>query len=512
MTNKADGSFTFTAVQYAQPGTYTYTIRELEPETKAPGVTYDGVNKPITILVTVTDVSGVLQAKANISNENIQFENTYTAKPAQVIFNGTKIFRGAALEDNAFTFHLYQTDHFFDITSGNAELLESAGNVNDAFSFARTLNTTGTYFFVVVEDATANTLDNVVYDRTQYKFAVQVDDNGAGQLTATVTNVSTGISGEAAASAVADVTFVNATFDKVTEKEVYLADVTTQIDGQKVKAGDVLTYFITYTNYTGEDVVADIMDTIPNHTTYVENSASHDGTYVGTHLRWSIHVSKGDSVTVSFEVKVTDEEVIFANTAVVRDGVNTYTTNGVVNHTVEKVLTKDVYAPEDTTVSIDGQKVKEGDELIYKITFTNATANAVNIVITDKIPAFTTYIAGSAEYGGVYDEGELSWNLENIPAWATVTVAFRVQVNADAGEKTIENQATATDGTNDFTTNIVSNPVEKTVTPIIPDPGTTVPQTGDTAILGLWSARLAASSVGILSVLTFRIKKKSEEE
>lgn len=78
------------------------------------------------------------------------------------------------------------------------------------------------------------------------------------------------------------------------------------------------------------------MDVIPNHTTYVEDSASHGGSYAGTHINWILNVPRNETVTVSFDVKVAETDVIVANTAVVRDGVNTYHTNEVVNHTVEE--------------------------------------------------------------------------------------------------------------------------------------------------------------------------------
>jgi len=455
VTNKADGSFAFKTISYTAAGTYTYTIKEAQGD--AAGVRYDGVNKPVTVTVTVTDTNGVLSAAANIQNADIKFENTYTAKSAQVTFNGTKEFKGGTLADNAFTFKLYKTDNTFDIAGASAQLLATAKNVGGAFSFARELAATGTYYFVIVED-TAKAAENVVYDRTVHKFAVQVSDVGDGQLKAVVINVTTGVSTASAASVSASVGFVNATFDEVTEKEVYHAGSTaTQIDGQKVNAGDILTYFITYTNYTGENAVVDIMDTIPAHTTYVEGSASHGGTYAGTHLNWILNVNKGESVTVSFNVKVNETEAIVANTAVVRDGTNTYKTNEVVNHTVEKPLVKEVFNPADLTASVDGKKVYAGDELLYQICFTNASGDVADIKITDKIPANTTYVAGSADNGGAYANGEIVWNIRNVPAWATVTVAFKVTVNADVKAAALKNQATATDGTNNYQTNVVTN-------------------------------------------------------
>lgn len=454
VTNQADGSFRFQAVSYDQPGTYTYTIKEKSGDVA--GVSYDGVDKPVTVKVTVTDENGVLRASANKENADIQFENTYTAAAARVTFNGVKELVGGTLEDNAFTFQLYRTDNSFDITGGAAELLDTARNESGAFAFTRSLKDTGTYYFVIVEDTSAPA-EGIVYDRTRHTFAVQVSDSGDGQLKAAVTNMVTGVSSAAAASVSTGVKFTNAVADEATEKEVYLEGTTTEIDGKKVSAGDILSYFITYTNYTGENVVVDIMDTIPSYTTYVEGSASHGGTYAGTHLNWILSVAKGESVTVSFNVRVDEEKAVVPNTAVVRDGVNTYHTNEVVNHTVENELEKEVFSPADVKVSIDGEKVYEGDTLLYQIRFTNTTGEAIDLKITDNIPVNTTYVAGSADQGGVYESGVIVWNLNSVPAWETVAVTFQVTVNENIGAATIRNQATATDGTNLYETEWVTN-------------------------------------------------------
>ncbi len=398
----------------------------------------------------------MLAAKADIANANIKFENSYKAAPANVTFKGTKQLVGDTLTDNSFTFKLYQTDHTFNIAGLTP--IDTQKNVNGEFTFVtRTFDTAGTYFYSVVEDATVDPITNVVYDGTQHNFRVQVRDSGDGQLKAVVLNLNTGVSTESLAIATVNAAFTNATFDEVTEKEVYLeGNTTTEIDGNKVNAGDILTYFITYTNYTGEDAVVDIMDTIPKHTTYVEGSASHNGTYAGTHINWVLNVPRGESVTVSFNVKVDETDAIVANTAVVRDGVNTYTTNEVVNHTIETPAEKDVFAAEDPTVSIDKKKVYEGDELLYKVSYTNISSDKVNITILDKIPEYTSYVDGSADNNGVYNEGKLTWNLE-VQAGATATVTFSVTVNSDVVAETIINKANIKEGKNTYTTNEVTN-------------------------------------------------------
>ena len=452
-TNLANGTFTFAPVEYTEPGEYVYTIREAQGV--SPGVTYTGVNTPVTVTVTVTDTNGVLSATASMENADIKFVNEYKAEAAAVKFLGTKVLVGATLEDNTFTFNLYQTDNSFDMTKDTAVLEATDSNEDGQFDFVKTFNTTGTYYFVVTEDASAPIAD-VVYDRTQHKFAVQVTDNGNGQLHVSVTNVVTGDSSAPGPWNEAHVGFTNADFDEVTEKTVFKADTTTQIDGERVNAGDILTYYIQYTNYTGEDVVVDIMDTIPEHTAYVEGSASHSGTYVGTHVNWVLDVKRGESVKVSFQVKVTETESIVANIATVRDGVNTYKTNEVFNHTVEDNAKKDVFYADNDTVSIDGKKVYAGDELLYKITFTNSSVDVVNVQITDVIPANTTYVVDSADNNGVYADGKITWNIENMPAMSTVTVSFKVKVNNE-GNVTIKNAAEVKDGKNTYTTNEVSN-------------------------------------------------------
>jgi len=345
VANIADGSFRFRSITYTEAGIYTYTIKEVAGNT--PGIRYDGAEKPITVTVTVTDTDGVLSASADIGNPEIEFENTYTATAAQVTFNGTKVLVGEELEDHRFTFCLYNTDNSFDVMGSNAKLLATAQNVDGAFEFAATLSATGTYYFVVLEDSDG--ASDLMYDRTQYQFSVKVSDVGDGQLTATLVNVVTGEATDPAASVSANVTFTNATFDSVVRKEVYLdGDLTTEIDGQQVNPGDILTYRITYTNYTGGNVTVNIMDAIPEYTTYVEDSISHNGAYAFGYVNWIFNLTKGRTRTVFFQVQVNEPGVTITNSAAVRDSFNSYTTNEVVNYTEEVPTEEDPTDPPPT--------------------------------------------------------------------------------------------------------------------------------------------------------------------
>ncbi len=329
VSNKADGTFTFNEIMYLAEGEYTYTVKEKKGN--ASGVQYDGVSSPITVVVTVKDINGVLNATVSVDNADIRFENTYVAKSAEIIFNGTKeVLGGENLGNLEFTFNLYKTDNTFDIELDSAELLSTVNSIDGIFSFARTLDKTDTYYFVITENTPEDGGENIVYDHTKHPFIVRVSDVGDGQLVAEITNVITGVVTEKRASVSADVSFVNVSFNKVTKKEVYLGN-STNVDGKEVNVGDILTYSITYTNYTGENAIVNITDTIPANTIYVEGSASMDGTYAENGISWLLSVSKDESVTVTFSVKVVGTGKDIVNTAVVRDGVNIYNTNEVVN-------------------------------------------------------------------------------------------------------------------------------------------------------------------------------------
>jgi len=410
--NKADGSFTFKTIPYTSAGTYTYTVKEVKGN--LPGISYDETN--ITVTVVVTDTNGVLSATSTTS---VEFENTYTAKPAELTFNGTKTLKGANLADKDFKLELYQTDSSFSITNNNANKLDYDENVSGKFGFERSLDKAGTYYFVIVEDA-SDPIKDIVYDSTQHRFTVSVTDSGDGQLKATVTNMITGVSSQASASVSADVGFTNATFDEVTEKTVKIERATTVIDGNIVQPGDILTYSITYTNYTGKNVVADIMDTIPQYTEFVEfatDAASAKGTYAGTHVNWLLNVARGESVTVSFKVRVlTTGDVTVKNQAYVNDGNNTYSTNEVTNgvgnttETVSGVKTwndaddQDGKRPTSNTINLfaDGVEIAEVNVTAqngWKYTFDNlpkySNGNLVTYTITeDEVEDYTTTYDG----------------------------------------------------------------------------------------------------------------------
>ena len=153
-------------------------------------------------------------------------------------------------------------------------------------------------------------------------------------------------------------------------------------------------------------------------------------------------------------------------------------------------------------MSIDGKPVPNGDTLIYAIRYKNTASEKVTVTITDTVPEHTTYVDGSADNGGVYNAGKLTWTLEVAPG-AEVTVSFRVKVSASIGT-TVRNKAEVLEGKNRYSTNEVTNSVTAPETPL-------TPQTGDATHIQLWFALLFVSGGGLVTASIYGRKRKEAE-
>ena len=174
--NAADGSVTLSAVEYTQPDTHRYTLREVGGGTVAKGVTYDGAT--YTVVTTVKDNGdGTLSvAHALEGAREATFANAYQAAPTTVTIGASKTLVGKNLENGQFTFVLTAAD-------GTELKAKNAADGKIAFP-ALTFDKPGTYEFALTEldDAQAN----VTYDKHAYKVTVTVVDDGLGHLNATV--------------------------------------------------------------------------------------------------------------------------------------------------------------------------------------------------------------------------------------------------------------------------------------------------------------------------------------
>ena len=274
------------------------------------------------------------------------------------------------------------------------------------------------------------------------------------------------------------------------------------IDGNEVKAEQELLYKVTYKNTTGTKQTVTITDKIPEHTTFV--SADNDGTENSGTIKWVKEVENGDSITVSFKVKVNDDVngQKILNKANVVDGNNKFDTNETTNPTPTKPV-KDVFDSQDNKVSIDGNEVKAGQELLYKVTYKNTTGKDQKVVIKDKIPEHTTYVEGSADNDGVYKDGEITWTKEKVADVETFEVTFKVKVNDNVNGEKILNKANVVEGNNNYDTNETTNPTPLKPRPVIPKTGYAVNTALYTVLLGL--------STGALGAIKIRYKKKNKK-
>ncbi len=133
---------------------------------------------------------------------------------------------------------------------------------------------------------------------------------------------------------------------------------------------------------------------------------------------------------------------------------------------------KDVALAVESSTSVDGQLISVGSLLVYTIDWTNdavdenGKAVAADIIITDTVPAGTTFQSASTD-GGFKLEGDkvggtMTWTFKDAAPNATGSVWFRVLVLDDAvksHDNTITNQATIQIGENGPTknTNTVTN-------------------------------------------------------
>lgn len=422
--SSATGIIRFPEITYTEAGTHVYTVTEVNAG-KA-GYTYDDSSFEVT--VQVTDIAG--QLVASITGNEFVFRNEYTPNPVNISLEAVKLLENRHLTNGEFTFQLFEADSDFNYGTTPIETVHN--NAEGKIAFTHKITAVGTYYFVMKEDA-SNPAEDIVYDKNEYQITVVVYDQG-GYLSYHATYA---IEGRSVNSLVFSNVFVPQ--DPV-QKDVYAEgkeDIS--IDGDAVKAGDVLTYEIDYTNFTNEtqsDLV--ITDKIPAGTTYVDGSASKEGfvSFENGTLTWKFdEVKAGEVVVVTFDVKVNEGKADIENEAHVVVGNNEYDTNTVTNYTFDK--------------EVDKAEAKIGEELTYTINYKNTESETAVVTIVDKLSEGLTYVEGSVTKDGVYDKENhtVTWVIKDVAAKADGEVSFKATVNEKAVE-VIDNVASIQVGNN----------------------------------------------------------------
>jgi len=232
-----------------------------------------------------------------------------------------------------------------------------------------------------------------------------------------------------------------------------------------VSPGDDITYTLTVHNDGLADAFAvPVSDVVPDGTEYVDGSADASG---GTFddatntVSWSVNVGASDSVELSFQVHVTEDDAngtLVDNTATFA---NTHTSTddcidpaGALCHTntTHHEVEFSVVALAKSADPASGSIVQRGDSIDYTITVSNSgLAAAHDVSVVDTLPDNVTLDESSvspAEDSNT--NGKLTWTVD-VPAAqngtdGVTTITYTVTVNADAPEGTTLTNAVLIDG------------------------------------------------------------------
>lgn len=347
--NDAHGKVAFDKLTFDHAGTFTYTVREVQPTGDAPGVpgvTYTGKTYTLTYVVKDNN-DGKLAvesstAKPSKGTENgvtpntMTFANSYQPGQTSYQISGTKVLENAdpsttrTPADGEFTFAL------IDVATGQE--IDRTKNVGKAFTFkAISYTATGSHAYQVKEVAGQD--GTITYSDAVLDVTVSVTDDGSGQLTATANKTA------------ADLTFTN----------IYTPTATTAtITGTKALTGRDLA--------EGE-FSFDLKDADGNVVQTVQNGV--DGTFgfaplqldkVGTYV---YTVSERAGATAN---GVTYDTTVFTATVTVTENAETHALEAQVAYSTggkaaDAVAFSNSYAPAATEVKLGASKVLSGEDL-----------------------------------------------------------------------------------------------------------------------------------------------------
>jgi uncharacterized repeat protein (TIGR01451 family) len=193
----------------------------------------------------------------------------------------------------------------------------------------------------------------------------------------------------------------------------------------------------------------------------------------------TVAAGESQSVTVTFDASSVTPGTYTADLFVdISDSVSTVITVPVTMNVTEFGLSP-------STKDVDLATANPGDRLTYSIVLDNAEATPISAVLSDTIPANTTYVANSATGGATYNatEKRIEWS-GTVPGGGSQTITFQVDVNKPLYDlSAILNTALIEDRTNGIihwrqVTTDIEAPVltdsYKYVTPLTVSPGDTL--------------------------------------
>ena len=176
--DKGKAAINFGKITYAEPGEYTYEVREVKGD--AGGITYS--KNVATFKVTVTvNAKGELKADVEKTSGETEFKNTYSVKPVEDQITATKVLTGRDLKEGEFSFELVE---------GNKVVAKGTNAVDGTIAMDKiTYDKPGTHTYTLREKLPneAGLSNGITYDKTNYTIKTSVIDNGDGTLKVTHT-------------------------------------------------------------------------------------------------------------------------------------------------------------------------------------------------------------------------------------------------------------------------------------------------------------------------------------
>ncbi|HET8946369.1 MAG TPA: fibronectin type III domain-containing protein, partial [Candidatus Polarisedimenticolia bacterium] len=193
-----------------------------------------------------------------------------------------------------------------------------------------------------------------------------------------------------------------------------------------VQAGADLTYTLSYAN-TGAAGASSVVvtDTVPANTTFV--SANAGGVRSGSTVTWNLgSVAAGGSGSVQLVAHVTSP---LANGTTISNSAASIDSAQTTPVTATAATTTVSSAPVLAISMTDGpDPVAAGANLTYTINWSNTgNMNASGVVVTDTIPANTTFVSATAS--GTRSGSVVTWNVGALNAGASGSAQLVVKVN-----------------------------------------------------------------------------------
>lgn len=415
VTNNFDGAIVFEPLVYniSHAGnTYTYTVRELIPAEKEPGITYDTTE--YTVTVTVTDNGdGTLKLDYTGQTNALNFTNRYSVTPTSVTISGEKKMDGdrtELIETDIYTFELVdaKTGAVIDTKQNGADGIFTFAPLTYLYTDENT-NDLGEHRYIIREVEGSN--GGVTFDTTQYEILVTVTDEG-GKLSAAV-EISNGV------EAVTDVVYTN--LYAVVSTSVTLSG-TKELTGRQLQDGEFT--FAVLEN--GDEVATGTNDSTGN-ILFQELIFEHAGTY---------HYTVVEKVPDNASSNIAYDDAQFQVTVDVTDN-GDGTLSASVTYS-EAIVFENVFTPDEIMVEFPIFKTTETDsnEVLSPEGFRFALSYDGSVVSTESADAnghaffylwfddssvgshsFTVYEIDDGQTGVIYDSKvyEITVNISQDP-------------------------------------------------------------------------------------------------